>query len=78
MAVGLHMSLEEAEKLLKTWDAGLKELNRQDDGIPCVIACGMAFGEGDFDLEALFKQADERMYEDKKAKKRLAEQARQA
>ena len=78
MAVGLHMSLEEAEALLKAWEAGLKELNRQDDGIQCVIACGMAFGEGDFDLEALFKQADERMYEDKKAKKRLAEQARQA
>jgi hypothetical protein len=32
----------------------------------------MAFGEGDFDLEDLFNQADERMYEDKKAKKRLA------
>ena len=78
MAVGLHMSLEEAEALLKAWEAGLAELNRQNDGIPCVIACGMAFGEGDFDLEALFKQADERMYEDKKAKKRLAEQARQA
>ena len=78
MAVGLHLSRAEAEKLLQTWEAGLAELNRQDDGIQCVIACGMAFGEGDYDLEALFKQADERMYEDKKAKKRLAEQARQA
>lgn len=69
MAVGLHLSRQEAEALRRTWEAGLKELNRQDDGVHCVIACGMAYGEGDFDLEALFKQADERMYEDKKAKK---------
>lgn len=69
MAVGLHMSREEAENLRRAWEAGLAELNRQDDGIPCVIACGMAYGEKDYDLEALFRLADERMYEDKKAKK---------
>ncbi len=78
VAVGLHMSREDAEKLRSAWEAGLAELNRQDDGIQCVIACGMAYGEAGYDLEALLKQADERMYEDKKAKKRLDEQARQA
>lgn len=78
VAVGLHMSREEAENLRRTWEAGLAELNRQNDGIQCVIACGMAYGEAGYDLEALLKQADEWMYEDKKAKKRLAEQAQKA
>lgn len=78
MAVGLHLSREGAENLLKAWEAGLGELNRQDDGIQCVIACGMAYGEAGYDLEALLKQADELMYEDKKAKKALAEQAQKA
>ena len=76
MAVGLHLSREEAESLLETWKAGLEELNRQNDGIQCVIACGMAYGDAGYDLEALLKQADERMYEDKKAKKSLGEQIR--
>lgn len=78
MAVGLHLSREQAENVRRAWEAGLAELNREDDGIPCVIACGMVYGEAGYDLETLLKLADERMYEDKEAKKRLAEQARQA
>lgn len=77
MAVGLHLSREDAEKLLRTWEAGLGELNLADDGIHCDIACGMVYGEKGYDLEALLKQADELMYEDKMAKKRRAAEATQ-
>ena len=75
MAVGLHLTREEAEAVRGKWEAGLKELNEADDGIRCVIACGMVYGEKGYDLDALLKQADELMYEDKKAIKRLAAEA---
>lgn len=69
VAVGLHLSREEALRLKETWEAGLRELNRANDGIECVIACGFAYGEKGYDLEQLLAEADRRMYEDKKAKK---------
>lgn len=60
---------EEAEQLRRKWEDGLAELNRKPDGVNCVIACGMACGEKGYDLEAVLAEADQRMYEDKKAKK---------
>lgn len=67
--VALHVSCEEAEKIQAEWERGLEELNREKDGIECIIACGFAYGEQGFNLEDVFIRADERMYEDKKAKK---------
>ena len=75
IAVGLHLTREDADKVLQAWEAGLAELNQADDGVRCVIARGMVYGEKGYDLDALLKQADELMYEDKKAKKRLAAEA---
>ena len=69
MAVALHVSRQEAEQLLQTWEQGLAELNQRNDGIHCVIACGMAYGTKGYDPDALFAEADQRMYEDKLAKK---------
>ena len=66
IVVAIHVTREEAERILLTWKEGLEELNRKDDGVPCVIACGIAFGEGEFDLEELLAEAERRMYEDKK------------
>ena len=74
MVVAIHISREEAEQLQKKWEAGLEELNQADDGLPCVIACGFAYGDKGFDLEEVFALADQRMYEDKKAKKQKAGQ----
>ena len=72
MAVALHVSRQEAEQLLLTWEQGLAELNQRNDGIHCVIACGMAYGAKGYDPDALFAEADQRMYEDKLAKKGAA------
>ena len=69
IVVAMHVSLEEAEQLRRKWEAGLEEMNRMDDGIPCVIACGFAYGEKGYDLDALLARADQLMYEDKKRKK---------
>ena len=60
-------SREEAEKIGQRWRDGLAEMNRAADNLPCVIACGFAFGEKEDDLEDILKLADLRMYEDKKA-----------
>ena len=76
LVVALHVSPAEAEALRRTWEDGLAELNRRDDGVECVVACGMACGERGYDLEAVLALADQRMYEDKKAKKRGAGDAR--
>ncbi len=72
--IALHVSHEEAEEIRKEWENVLAELNREDDGIQCVIACGFAYGENGFNLDDVFALADERMYEDKKAKKTKAGQ----
>ena len=72
LVVAMHMSREEAQQLRARWEAGLQEINEPDDGIRCVVACGMAYGEEGYELEALLAEADERMYEDKMAKKRAA------
>ena len=69
MVVAIHVNREEAEAIRKQWEEGLAELNSRDDGIPCVIACGFAFGGEDYDLEEIFASADQQMYEDKKARK---------
>ena len=69
VVVAIHVSREEAEQIRKNWEEGLAELNSADDGIPCVIACGFAFGGEEYDLDEIFQSADEKMYEDKKVLK---------
>ena len=69
IVVALHLSLEGAQALRQRWEEGLAELNRADDGIRCVIACGMAWGGRDYVLEEVLSRADRLMYEDKRAKK---------
>ena len=74
VVVAIHVTEPEAERIRKKWEAGLAELNRAEDGIPCAVACGFAYGEKGYRLNEVFALADKRMYEDKKAKKRAAGQ----
>ena len=64
------VSMQEAEELLRKWHEALDTLNKEDDGIECVIACGLSYGGPGHDLEQVLKLADERMYADKVAIKR--------
>lgn len=75
MMIAYDISLDEAEHLKAQWEKCLSQLNERDDGIHCVIACGMAYGAGE-DIDTLLKTADERMYEDKRAKKKPGEEIR--
>ena len=74
IVIALHVDRQGAEWVRKRWENALEKLNREDDSLPCVIACGFAFGEKGFDLDELLALADERMYEDKQEKKRKAGQ----
>ena len=69
MLVALHVSLEDAEKIKANWEEALRKLNEEQDGIECVIACGMAYGTEGYNLDELLAQADQLMYEDKVQKK---------
>lgn len=71
--VAMNVSREQALALLQKWEEGLAELNRAEDGVMCVIARGMAYGAGEYDFDALFGEADQKMYEDKRARKQSRE-----
>ena len=72
MVVALHITRPEAEGIRRDWEEALKNLNRVEDGVNCVIACGLAYGEKGYDLEELLAEADRQMYENKKALKSMA------
>lgn len=72
--VALHVNEAEALKIREKWEEGLAELNRRDDGIFCEIACGFVYGNKGFNLDEVYALADQRMYEDKVAKKQKARQ----
>ncbi len=69
MMIAKDIGREAAENLRTKWENATENLNKRDDGIPLVIACGMAFGNEDYDLKSLLAEADRLMYEDKQKKK---------
>ena len=62
----INDSKEEADDIYKRWKNSIIELNKKNDGIKCVVSCGMAYGEGDYDLGMVIEQADVRMYREKR------------
>ena len=71
LIVALNVTKEGALKLLHRWQEGLDKANETRKR-PCVVACGMAYGEGNYNFDALMSEADELMYENKKAIKAAA------
>jgi diguanylate cyclase (GGDEF)-like protein len=76
LMVACDVTEQEVAELKERWEQELARLNTVDDGINCVIAAGVVYGEKPYDLSALMKQADELMYEDKKRKKKPGEEIR--
>ena len=68
----IHVDKAGAEKIRQAWEKALAELNEAEDGVPCTVACGFAFGEKGYDLEEILARADQAMYEDKKRKKGIS------
>ena len=69
LVAAIHVNRAEAEKIRLAWEKALEELNREEDGIPCTVACGFAFGEKGYDLEEVLAEADRAMYENKRKMK---------
>jgi diguanylate cyclase (GGDEF)-like protein len=63
------------DALRERWEASLAELNRNPADVPCIMACGTAFA-APFDFAQVMKLADERMYADKRLKKKPGEEIR--
>lgn len=76
LLVAENVTEAETDAIKKRWEDELARLNTIEDGIECVVAVGVAYGEDGYDYASLLKLADERMYEDKKAKKKPGEEIR--
>ena len=76
LMVACNVTKEEVDILKERWENELARLNTADDGINCVIAAGVVYGEKGYDLHELLKEADELMYADKKSKKKPGEEIR--
>jgi diguanylate cyclase (GGDEF)-like protein len=64
------------DTLRERWEASLAELNQAPGDVPCSMACGAAFATAPFDFPQVMKLADERMYADKRLKKKPGEEIR--
>ena len=67
MLLGWDLDEDEAIAVKKEWEEALKKLNENDEGVECIIACGLAYGKDDYDLKELLKKAADLMYENKVA-----------
>ncbi len=76
LMIACNVTEEDALKLKEKWEKTLAKLNSVDDGIDCIIAIGMVYGQGDYDYDNMMKEADGLMYEDKKSKKKPGEEIR--
>ncbi|MDE7210741.1 MAG: diguanylate cyclase [Lachnospiraceae bacterium] len=64
---------EKIAGLMEKFQANIEEKNRQVEGLNMSIACGCASGEkGGGDIEKVYQNADDRMYEHKKQMKEKA------
>lgn len=76
LLVACNVTKEEVDTLKARWEAELARLNTLNDGIDCVIAVGVVYGEKGYDMATLMHEADKLMYEDKKMKKKPGEEIR--
>ena len=76
LLIACNVTKDELDSIRMRWEKELARLNSVDDGIHCEIAVGVVFWEIGYDFDALMKEADARMYEDTKAKKKPGEEIR--
>ena len=76
LMIACNVTKDEVDSLKARWEAELARLNTAEDGINCVVAVGVVYGEKGYNFSELMKKADALMYEDKKAKKKPGEEIR--
>lgn len=65
MVVITNKSEEDCNKLIDEWYPTVGCLNNPDEGFKCMMAYGVVHASGDFDIDELVKEADEKMYHHK-------------
>ncbi len=76
LMIACNCKKEDITALKKRWESALEEINKENNKTPCVMALGTAFGEKKYNIAELMKIADQRMYEDKRLKKKPSEEIR--
>lgn len=76
LMIAMNVTKKQVDNILANWEDELAKLNMLNDGIECIVAVGVVYAEKPYDYDAIFKQADQLMYEDKKAKKKPGEEIR--
>lgn len=76
LMIACNVNETQVNNIRANWEEELKRLNTLNDGVECIIAVGVVYGEKPFDFAAMAKEADELMYEDKKRKKKPGEEIR--
>lgn len=66
MLISVNITKEEAEAKEALWRENLEKLNTPDSGPECVMACGLVCEQAPYDLEEIYKRADDLMYHDKR------------
>jgi len=69
LMIAVNVSKAQVDMIKANWEEELKRLNSVDDGIECIIAVGVVYAEKPVDFDAMAKEADALMYENKKAVK---------
>ena len=67
MLIAANADEEKVSLIEAEWRKKIEELNEQDPGIECVMACGIRSAQQPYDVEELVKESDELMYKDKRA-----------
>ena len=67
MLIAADADEAKAERIERRWRDALAEINKNADGIECVIACGIKTGKKRYDIDQILEEADKLMYADKRA-----------
>lgn len=73
--VAVDVTEDEASAIADKWKNALEKLNA-DGRVYCVMALGLQYGKVDFSYDELYKQSDDKMYLDKKARKEKGQTSR--
>ncbi len=64
VVIGVGATASDAKKMMDTWSQALDDINKEEKE-PITVACGIACGVGEYDLDRLLEEADRNMYQNK-------------
>ena len=68
IVIGIGVTKDQADAIRNKWQSALDDINKSEED-DVTLACGIACGDGRYDIDKLLEEADQRMYENKKEMK---------